>query len=538
MSSRPTLASASTTALAGRGSAQPRARSRTPLLRRSSTSHHRPRRHSQSGSSYSSFRNTLSTDEGALPTLGSIRLLVLARLAEIEEMLSEVEMSDVSTPERVQVVDLGQMIHKLREEVLDRLPEISLDTSALEQLVAQHLPWTTADIRTQIEGLAHRLPEFSLSDMPAWAAGVADDWKRVVSTVQARLADLEHNVQSITATHTPSEFISELLERIASSDLFDEYRETEETKKMEQDMAIATEVEIAIALRHSCHGEQHITYDQLPHLWKNNDYVHAGYRFIPLSKWPKLLSSTFTLHNETCNIHTHFLPLVFSLYSCAVLGPSSGFTSTPDMLYTQFARLCLLTSAIWHIFSGCAHPGAMEFFARLDYVGIGWLISASIATLVYYGWSCHSFITYCYLGACLATAISGSFLPFMTWFNERKHKKWRLLYFLLLSITGFAPIVHLAFVKSAWTAFMLVAPIIPSHAMYLIGVAFYASHFPEVLYGSGSNRWAWADRLDSIGLNSHAIWHLCIIAAIWLHRWCLQQISGGFAGEVCQGILG
>lgn len=72
------------------------------------------------------------------------------------------------------------------------------------------------------------------------------------------------------------------------------------------------------------------------------------------------------------NIHTHFVPLVLSLLSCTVLGPSADYVSWPDMVYTYFARVCLLTSAIWHCFAGCSHPGAMEFFARLDYVGIGW----------------------------------------------------------------------------------------------------------------------------------------------------------------------
>lgn len=116
------------------------------------------------------------------------------------------------------------------------------------------------------------------------------------------------------------------------------------------------------------------------------------------------------------NIHTHFVPLVLSLVSCTVLGPSADYVSTSDMVYTYFARVCLLTSSIWHCWSGCAHPGAMEFFARLDYVGIGWcvttstalhdengsrasalgrLISASIATIVYLSMSCHTTAAQC-----------------------------------------------------------------------------------------------------------------------------------------------
>ena len=180
-------------------------------------------------------------------------------------------------------------------------------------------------------------------------------------------------------------------------------------------------------------------------------------------------------------------------------------------------------------------------------------------------------IVSCYLAASLASAISGSFLPFMTWFNERKHKKWRLLYFILLSLTGFTPMVHLAFLNSPWKTLVFVckypvpllfpmyemlrrnatAPIFPSLASYLVGVGFYASHFPECMYSYPAehhhhhassegrpHRPAWADRLDSWGLNSHAIWHLCILGGIWLHRRCVHQMSGGFVGDVCEGVLG
>ncbi|KAJ7883337.1 hypothetical protein B0H13DRAFT_921036 [Mycena leptocephala] len=38
--------------------------------------------------------------------------------------------------------------------------------------------------------------------------------------------------------------------------------------------------------------------------------------------------------------------------------------------------------------AGCAHRGAMEACARVDYVGIGWLIATSIATVVHHGYAC------------------------------------------------------------------------------------------------------------------------------------------------------
>jgi len=64
----------------------------------------------------------------------------------------------------------------------------------------------------------------------------------------------------------------------------------------------------------------------------------------------------------------------------------------------------------------------MEFSASVDYVGIGWLISASIATVVWYGFSCRPFALTVYLSTNIACGIAGSILPFMPWFNARKYK--------------------------------------------------------------------------------------------------------------------
>jgi adiponectin receptor len=69
----------------------------------------------------------------------------------------------------------------------------------------------------------------------------------------------------------------------------------------------------------------------------------------------------------------------------------------------------------------------MEFAARVDYVGIGWLISASIATFCWYAFSCRRFALTVYLSTNIACGIAGSILPFMQWFNARKHKVGSLL---------------------------------------------------------------------------------------------------------------
>lgn len=128
------------------------------------------------------------------------------------------------------------------------------------------------------------------------------------------------------------------------------------------------------------------------------------------------------------NIHTHLIP--FILWSLNLI-PVSPFPSTvaasntrelPELAFTAFALFCLFCSALWHTMSGCAHPTGMEICARVDYVGIGWLISASVGTVVYYGFRNHLEVRNNFLMLCVFMGILGSVLPFMRWFNDRKYR--------------------------------------------------------------------------------------------------------------------
>ena len=55
------------------------------------------------------------------------------------------------------------------------------------------------------------------------------------------------------------------------------------------------------------------------------------------------------------------------------------------------------------------------------------LISASVGTVVYYGFQCQTTTRDAFLLLCLAIGIAGSILPFTTWFNMRDYKVCRLM---------------------------------------------------------------------------------------------------------------
>ena len=123
----------------------------------------------------------------------------------------------------------------------------------------------------------------------------------------------------------------------------------------------------------------------------------------------------------------------------------------------------------------------MEFCARIDYVGIGWytsshkvgattliplsffsrLISASVATVAHYGFSCHPKMKTAFLVLCLSTAVAGSIFPFVKWFNQFEYRVclsclrfdhlslflsqlYRISFFVALALAGVGPIVALS----------------------------------------------------------------------------------------------
>lgn len=64
------------------------------------------------------------------------------------------------------------------------------------------------------------------------------------------------------------------------------------------------------------------------------------------------------------------------LFRISQLSDTSAQTELPELAFIAFALLCLFTSALWHTMAGCAHAEGMELCARIDYVGIGWLVSS------------------------------------------------------------------------------------------------------------------------------------------------------------------
>ncbi|KAJ7605447.1 hemolysin-III related-domain-containing protein [Mycena polygramma] len=295
---------------------------------------------------------------------------------------------------------------------------------------------------------------------------------------------------------------------------------------------------VAAALKSSCNGDHLITYDVLPARWRNNPFILTGYRFIPLNRPAALLRSVVTPHNEFLNIHTHLIPLLLWGFT---LQP--GTIDAAEAVFTTCILLCLGSSVVWHTMTGCADHGAMRFCARLDYVGIGWLISASIGTIVHYGYrdTGHPHLECLFLGLCLLMALGGSVLPFVAWFDRYENRLYRLAFFLALVLSAAAPVAGLAVLCGVRAAAGFVAPILPTLGSCALGLVFYALHIPERLLIHDHNESAvgasqededkrrarWRRRLESVGAGSHSLWHIFIALGIAQWRAALPALRAG-----------
>ncbi|OWZ74740.1 hemolysin [Cryptococcus neoformans Bt85] len=277
-----------------------------------------------------------------------------------------------------------------------------------------------------------------------------------------------------------------------------------------------TDPSVADGLRSSEDGRKLITYDELPAIWRNNEHIHTGYRFIPLhlKTGPvPLIKSAFAMHNETVNIHSHLIPTLF-IFACipfimynTPLPDAHPLDTAVVIAYLVAAISCLSSSAGWHVLSGCASRKWFEWGACVDYIGISWLIAASFGTVVYNGFYCQPKLTLFYCTTNMLCGALGSYLPFQRWFNERRNKHLRISFFLFLCFAMFAPMVHM-FGQYGWhKASAFVAPFMVSIVAYVIGLLFYAFHFPEC---------KWPGKFDIWG-SSHQLWHLGIVVAIVLH---------------------
>ncbi|KAF5660965.1 putative IZH3 [Fusarium heterosporum] len=261
-----------------------------------------------------------------------------------------------------------------------------------------------------------------------------------------------------------------------------------------------------------------ISYDDLPHPWRNNPHIRKGYRFTE-SKLECVLSA-FNFSNETVNIWSHALGLVLVLAIALYFYPNTvnfNLSTKTDVfvagVFFVMACLTLVCSTIWHTMNAVADVDAISIFACVDYTGISLLIAASIMTTEYTAFYCDPLSRYLYMGLTAFLGIGGVVLPWHPRFNGADMAWARVAFFVGLALTGFMPMVQLGFTHGPRFVYDFYSPISKSMLVYLTGAFVYASKIPE--------RW-YPGCFDYVG-GSHNLWHAAVLGGILFHYSAMQS---------------
>ena len=222
-----------------------------------------------------------------------------------------------------------------------------------------------------------------------------------------------------------------------------------------------------------------IRYEDLPHPWRVNPHITRGYRFSESKV--DCVRSIFDVSNETVNIWTHVIGLFVVLAIAFHFYPSSvnfSQSSGTDILFAAMfffaACKCLICSVMWHTMSSIAEQGLMERFACVDYTGISLLIAASIMTTEYTAFYCEPISRWTYILLTATLGIGGVILPWHPIFNRADMNWARVLFYVSLAATGFAPGFQLTWTRGAEWSWYFYSPLIKSVTVYFVGALIYA----------------------------------------------------------------
>ncbi|CAO3591255.1 unnamed protein product [Absidia cylindrospora] len=253
-----------------------------------------------------------------------------------------------------------------------------------------------------------------------------------------------------------------------------------------------------------------LNYEELPVPWRNNMYIHTGYRF--LSTPGDCFHSWLYLHNESGNIFTHLIGFmvflgigIYELFYSNLLSDVPMFDWVIFTIFFLAACKCLMCSTVWHTLSGINDYHTFTRMACLDYVGISTLICASLLLCEYYGFYCNEPWRNTYLVGTGSLALVGVTMPFMPWFDRPESRWIRIGFFVALASSGVFPIGHLFAVYGPSQVISWIAPVLKSLSCYGLGVIVYGNQFPERI---------WPGKFDHFG-HSHQWWHLFVCGGIW-----------------------
>lgn len=142
-----------------------------------------------------------------------------------------------------------------------------------------------------------------------------------------------------------------------------------------------------------------LKFEETPDWFEGNRFILTGYRYESRSAIRSLQSWTY-LHNESCNIYSHFLPAVlylalhWYLFSSYLPSRYQTLSKGDELILSPFLStvvLCLGASSLYHTFLNHSASIARRWLL-CDYMGIITLIQGCFISGIYFGFYCEPYL--------------------------------------------------------------------------------------------------------------------------------------------------
>jgi len=259
-------------------------------------------------------------------------------------------------------------------------------------------------------------------------------------------------------------------------------------------------------------GWRVVPHHALPAWLQDNDYLLRGHR-PQLQSFLACFQSIFRIHTETGNIWTHLLGAWFFIGITVYffLHRSLEFPLMDKLVFFTFfaaAIICLSCSWLFHTVS-CHSPCVSFVFSKLDYCGIAILTMGSFVPWLYYGFYCQFFAKMFYLVAIMLLGTAAIVVSLWDKFSAPAYRNLRAGLFIGLGLSGVIPAIHYSAREGLTAAFTTGALgwLLLMAALYIGGALMYAMRIPE----------KWFPGYCDIWFQSHQIFHICVVAAAFVH---------------------
>ena len=185
----------------------------------------------------------------------------------------------------------------------------------------------------------------------------------------------------------------------------------------------------------------------------------------------------------------------------------------PFFVYIATVIFCLMSSAIYHTFYPLSKT-INKILHKFDMAGISILIFGSCFAMFYYYFYCMPKLRNFYCAFIFVNSFVTFGFSITDWINRVETLKWKSLMFASLGLSSIIPMTHLLILamyanpeNDYMPATRCFLYLVLMGAMYLGGLAIYATRVPERFY----------PKVFDIWLNSHTIWHVIVFFAALLH---------------------